>query len=752
MKRILGMVSMVLVLVLWINIYTVEQNSKILADYYDEIITEELPYIDVAQKYYNSYGFYADKGQDGTDECLYLSHAPGELNKVITFDGNSIRQYSVGDYVAQFSHDEYNPLTSLWYGVDDLSYSLSYSYNYDENNNMTEMYIGSDLYYTKEYDNDLLKKITYYNGDVVRYFYDENNMCTTVTYNNTPIITYIYNEDTIIERDEINNRTTVYSQTDNGNTVSGDDWEFSSTETDYETVKTYSVGDDVYTVTLSPDYLYVGSQKIYYSRDYYGRVMSYCNYDVSYCDDEMYGCYIKRTDVGTNLSYEYSYENGNVVDVEIYSGKSFTHTYYEYDELNRIVYEYNGINNKEYNYSYDVAGNVKITESGHSICDYNNKDGLEGARVSSYNNQPVIYDEYGFNPVDMDGQVYTWTYGNRLSSVNNEEIIYDYDIDGKRIRKNAHGYITEYYYVGDNVVYEDNALYGRIYYLYDYYGDLIGFMYDGQTYFYVRDALKNIVAITDYAKNVIVEYFYNAYGQTVDMVGSKAETIGVINPYRYKGYRYDDETGFYYVGSRYYSPEIGRFIGIDDVSAYTDNSEMSVNYNPYAYANNNPIKYYDPDGRAAVLVIGGISIGIKAIIAVSAVVCIALIMVCYPVARETIELRYSALGDFFNACKGAKLSFWERRRKSPRLCKHHIVAKIDRRAEGTREIVRPYLDVFTDERNLIDIKERFHQKLHTTCYYTAQFNCFAPLKDQEFKVLNMLKIQKIIIGIINYTA
>ena len=127
-------------------------------------------------------------------------------------------------------------------------------------------------------------------------------------------------------------------------------------------------------------------------------------------------------------------------------------------------------------------------------------------------------------------------------------------------------------------------------------------------------------------------------------------------------------------------------------------------------------------------------------------------MVCYPVARETIELRYSALGDFFNACKGAKLSFWERRRKSPRLCKHHIVAKIDRRAEGTREIVRPYLDVFTDERNLIDIKERFHQKLHTTCYYTAQFNCFAPLKDQEFKVLNMLKIQKIIIGIINYTA
>lgn len=115
MKRILGMVSMVLILVLCINIYTVEQNSKILADYYDEIITEELPYIDVAQKYYNSYGFYADKGQDGTDECLYLSHAPGELNKVITFDGNSIRQYSVGDYVAQFSHDEYNPLTSLWY-------------------------------------------------------------------------------------------------------------------------------------------------------------------------------------------------------------------------------------------------------------------------------------------------------------------------------------------------------------------------------------------------------------------------------------------------------------------------------------------------------------------------------------------------------------------------------------------------------------------------------------------------------------
>lgn len=144
----------------------------------------------------------------------------------------------------------------------------------------------------------------------------------------------------------------------------------------------------------------------------------------------------------------------------------------------------------------------------------------------------------------------------------------------------------------------------------------------------------------------------------------------------------------------------------------------------------------------------------KALIAVAAIVCIAVLIVCYPAIKSLIEnIKYSDLTDFFNACKAAKLSFWEKWRKSPKLCTHHIVAKKDHRANDTREIVKKYVpNIVTDERNLVRIKERFHHKLHRDIYFTFQYLCFKPLDGNETKVLNMLKTQKIIISIVNYTA
>lgn len=95
-------------------------------------------------------------------------------------------------------------------------------------------------------------------------------------------------------------------------------------------------------------------------------------------------------------------------------------------------------------------------------------------------------------------------------------------------------------------------------------------------------------------------------------------------------------------------------------------------YNLFAYANNNPVKYYDPDGRVAVVVIG-----VRAIIAAVAVLCIAFIVLCYPALRTTMEtIRYS-IQDFFHTCKGKGLSYWARRKKSQRLHIHRIVAKTD---------------------------------------------------------------------------
>ena len=74
-------------------------------------------------------------------------------------------------------------------------------------------------------------------------------------------------------------------------------------------------------------------------------------------------------------------------------------------------------------------------------------------------------------------------------------------------------------------------------------------------------------------------------------------TLGQDNPIRYRGYYYDAETKLYYVSSRYYSPEICRFISPDDIEPFARSHENSVQYNLYAYCWNNPVNMFDGDGE-----------------------------------------------------------------------------------------------------------------------------------------------------------
>ena len=95
----------------------------------------------------------------------------------------------------------------------------------------------------------------------------------------------------------------------------------------------------------------------------------------------------------------------------------------------------------------------------------------------------------------------------------------------------------------------------------------------------------------------MVEYKYDAWGKVLSITGSKAGTVGQINPFRYRGYLYDNETGLYYLKSRYYNPEWGRFISADVVLGKT--GEL-LGHNLYCYCGNNPIKNHDPAGALCV--------------------------------------------------------------------------------------------------------------------------------------------------------
>ena len=111
--------------------------------------------------------------------------------------------------------------------------------------------------------------------------------------------------------------------------------------------------------------------------------------------------------------------------------------------------------------------------------------------------------------------------------------------------------------------------------------------------------------IIDSTGTSVVKYTYNAWGEV--MISGTNISLGVINPYRYRDYYYDSGSGLYFLQTRYYDPQVGRFLSMDDVE-YID-PETIGGVNLYAYCNNNPVMNVDPNGRFWDIVLDIISIG-----------------------------------------------------------------------------------------------------------------------------------------------
>ena len=118
-----------------------------------------------------------------------------------------------------------------------------------------------------------------------------------------------------------------------------------------------------------------------------------------------------------------------------------------------------------------------------------------------------------------------------------------------------------------------------------------------------EDVQGNIIALLDANGKVVVEYVYDAWGNyaVLDANGNDltdSSHIGNRNPFRYRGYFYDVETGLYYLQTRYYDPEIGRFLNMDDIS-YAD-PEQFHGLNLYAYCGNDPVNKIDIYGNISI--------------------------------------------------------------------------------------------------------------------------------------------------------
>ena len=150
---------------------------------------------------------------------------------------------------------------------------------------------------------------------------------------------------------------------------------------------------------------------------------------------------------------------------------------------------------------------------------------------------------------------------------------------------------------------------------------LVGFTYNKgdktSNYIYRRNIQGDIIGIYDSLGNEVGGYAYDSYGKCYirykENSSDKEKTILNINPFRYRGYYYDNETGLYYLNARYYDPSIGRFISPDVLSILDETKGQINGLNLYMYCNDNPVNKYDPNGHMAIpnwlkLVIGGIVI------------------------------------------------------------------------------------------------------------------------------------------------
>ena len=269
---------------------------------------------------------------------------------------------------------------------------------------------------------------------------------------------------------------------------------------------------------------------------------------------------------------------------------------------------------------YDNNGNIvkkrefaKVSlKDGLLLEEEDSKDTVyvyEGDRLVSYGGADFVYDVMG-KPTTYRGKAAKWEKGRNLVSYGGHT--FAYDGQGRRIAKDG---ISFAYDSNGNLIKQSNGLE----YIYDHSG-VFGVTYGGETYVYRKDAQGNVIALMNASGAVVARYLYDAWGTCVVVNNggteiSDANHIGNLNPFRYRGYYYDVETKLYYRKTRYYDPEVGRFMTIDGME-YLD-PETINGLNLYAYCGNNPVMAVDPNGNkwwrwllGAVIIIAAVALSV----------------------------------------------------------------------------------------------------------------------------------------------
>ncbi|MDO5378070.1 MAG: DNRLRE domain-containing protein [Clostridia bacterium] len=490
---------------------------------------------------------------------------------------------------------------------------VTYTFDYDRFGNPTTVKVGTNTLSTNVYTttgDHTLMRVEYGNGGKVHYTRDDFRRVTGIHYDaaTTPRFTYDYgaNGQVAYVRDNELNRT-VWTEYDTSErptrvhllesansssigtpkyvgTTSYDAYgnvasykETVNNSASFETTYTYDVENRPTQIRYGAD-----NRKVNYTYDPIGRISGRTlTGNASYATTYQYAApdntdgitttplVASITQPGHNFSY--TYDNVGNITREVYNRKNTT---YVYDSLGQLIRYNDERAGKSWFFTYDRGGNlikeqrsIVYTEQPQALIeftqDFTYGDSNWKDKVTAIGSKAITYDAIG-NITSYAGWTYTWAQGRRLIKQvqDSKTVEYDYDASGLRIRKKYNSTTSDYTWAGGKLVHL-KAGSQDMHFFYDAEGMPAMMLYNQTPYFYVRNLQGDIIALVDTSGTTVVEYKYDPWGKKEAVTGTLAASVGWYNPFRYRGYIFDEETLMYYLKDRYYYPELRRFISAD---------------------------------------------------------------------------------------------------------------------------------------------------------------------------------------------
>ena len=573
------------------------------------------------KEYIESKSFYTEDGK-------FITSVVDTLGKETKYDINTKNGLtnSITNAKGDTTYLEYNDREEL-IKVTNNNKSIEYTYDLDS---LTNIKSGTKNYKI-EYDEFLnTKEIKINNNTLISYEYEENNgngfkesytydslnRISTLTKNDN-IYNFLYDNFGNVAKIINDKETHIYNYD-----VARRLQKYISNNFDIK--YTYDINNNIQNKKYSKDNIEFQNITYEYDKDDNLVKVIIDENEINYTYDNLGR--LTNTNINNNLKIDYEYmSNGNKTSLVINKITIDNDTYkYHYDDLYNVTriyineeianeYEYDTINelitakdyqnNLLYKYVYDKEGNIteKKTYNLNNLLlktdtfEYNDSNWED--LLTKYNDKEITYDTIG-NPLTIGNDTLTWEKGKKLSSYNDYK--YTYDLSGIRTSKEVDGIITNYKLENNLIILEEKPNI-MLNYIYNSNEDLIGFKYNSrETYYYKKNSQNDIIGIYNSNYELIATYTYDPYGNILSIKDNlnneitDKNNIAIINPFRYRSYYYDEETKLYYLNSRYYNPEWGRFINADK---FFGHEEVVTTYNIFTYCTNNPINHKDITGE-----------------------------------------------------------------------------------------------------------------------------------------------------------